>query len=61
MLFLVDEFHDARIVESKCCRIDILVVRIIAYDQDLWLTWVNDVERKVISCHHPIKGGRNHT
>ena len=61
LLFLVDEFHDTRIVESKCRRVDILAVRVVSYDQDLWLTWVVDVKRKVISRHHPIESWRNHT
>ena len=60
LLFLVDEFHDARIVESECCRINVLAVRIIAYDEDFRLTWVVDVEREIISCHHPIESRAYH-
>ena len=41
--FLLMSFHDARIVEFKCCRIDVLAVRIIVYYQDFWLTWIIDV------------------
>ena len=44
LLLLIDEFYDARIVESKCCRVDVLSVGIVAYDEDFRLTWVVDVK-----------------
>ena len=56
-LFLfVDEFHNTVIVKSECCRVDILAVGIISYDQHLRFVGIIDVERKIIARHYPIKG-----
>ena len=61
LLFLVDEFYDARIVKSKCCRVDVLSVGVVAHDEDLGLMRVIDVEGEVIASHYPVECWGYHT
>ena len=61
MLLLVDELDDARIIQAKSRRVDVLSVGVVAHDEDLGLTWVIDVEGEVVPCHHPIERWGDHT
>ena len=58
--FLVDQLHDAGVVEAECRRIDVLPVGIVAHTQDFRLLRIVDVQREIIACHHPIKLWGNH-
>lgn len=53
--FLVDEPHDARIIEAQRCRVDVLPVGIVAHAQNLRVFGVVDVQRKVVARHHPVE------
>ena len=52
---LVDEPHDARIIETQRCRVDVLPVGIVAHAQDLRVFGVVDVQRKVVARHRPVE------
>ena len=61
MLLLVDELHDARIIQAKGRRVDVLSVGVVAHDEDFWLTRVIDVEGEVIASHYPVECRGDHT
>ena len=44
LTFLVYQLHDTGIIQSQCCRVDILAVRIVADNQDFRLFRVVDVQ-----------------
>ena len=58
--FLIDEFYDARVIQTQCSPVDILAVGIVAHAQYLRFFGVIDVERELIARHHPIQLRRNH-
>ena len=58
--FLVHELHDTGIVQSQCRRIDILSVRIVAYAEDFGVFGIVQIQREIITRHHPVKLWRDH-
>ncbi len=58
--FLVDEFHDAAIVEAECRPVDVLAVGIVAHDQYFRIVGIVYVEGELVARHDPIKLRRNH-
>ena len=58
--FLVHKLHDTGIVQSQCRRIDILPVRIVAYAKNLRVFGIVQIQREIITRHHPVKLWRDH-
>ena len=57
---LVDEFHDAGVIQSECRAINVLSVGIVAHAENLRFFGVVDVERELAVRHYPVELWRNH-
>ena len=57
---LVDEFHDAGVIQSECRTVNVLAVGIVAHTENLRFFGVVDVERELAVRHHPVELWRNH-
>ena len=58
--FLVHQFHDTGVVQSQCCRIDILPVRVVTHAKDFGVCGIVQIQREIIPRHHPVQLWRNH-
>ena len=57
---LVDELHDAGVVQSQRRPVDALTVRIVADYEHLRLFGIVDVEGEIVRRHHPVERRGNH-
>ncbi len=57
---LVDELHDAGVVQSQCRPVDALPVGIVADYEHFRLFGIVDVEGEIIRRHYPIESRGNH-
>ena len=59
--FLVDELHDAGVVQTESRTVNVLTVGIVAHAEDFRLFGIVDVQRELAVRHHPIELRGNHT
>jgi hypothetical protein len=58
---LVDETHDAGVVQPQGGSVDALPVGVVADAEDLRLVGIVDVEREVFAAHDPVQLRRDKT